>query len=144
MSCVCQLSIKNNDDDDDGNICILSTTTQTHFITNCLVNIVHTKPVSPKNWLPWQRPFDTQSRLCLHWIAWRRKPTPSIKLHVAGYHTTKVIAHQTSKPVIANCIPKLVAMATMDPHPRHDSYDPSEPTTQMASLSVEPSLHRRP
>ena len=29
-----------------GNICILSTTTQTPFITNCLVNIVHTKPVN--------------------------------------------------------------------------------------------------
>ena len=31
---------------------------------------------------------------------------------VASYHTTKVIAHQTPKPVIANCVPKLVAMAT--------------------------------
>jgi len=29
-----------------GNICILSTTTQTHLITNCLVNIVHKKPVN--------------------------------------------------------------------------------------------------
>ena len=32
----------------------------------------------------------------------------------------------------------------MDPHPTHDSYGPSEPTTQTASLSVQPSLHRRP
>jgi len=31
----------------------------------------------------------------------------------------------------------------MDPHPTHDSYSPSEPTTQTASLSVQPSLHRR-
>ena len=29
-----------------GNICILSMTTQTHFITNCLVTIVHTMPVN--------------------------------------------------------------------------------------------------
>jgi len=29
-----------------GNICILSTTTQTPFISNCLVTIVHTKPVN--------------------------------------------------------------------------------------------------
>jgi len=29
-----------------GNICILSMTTQTHFITNCLVTIVQTKPVN--------------------------------------------------------------------------------------------------
>jgi len=29
-----------------GNICILSTTSQTPFITNCLVTIVHTKPVN--------------------------------------------------------------------------------------------------
>jgi len=28
------------------NICVLSTTTQTHFITNCLANIVHTMPVN--------------------------------------------------------------------------------------------------
>ena len=34
--------------------------------------------------------------------------------------------------------------APMDPHPTHDSYGPSEPTTQTASLSVQPSLHRRP
>ena len=27
----------------------------------------------------------------------------------------------------------------MDPHPTHDSYGPSEPTTQTASLSVQPS-----
>jgi len=45
-------------------------------------------------------------------IAWPRKPTPRIKLFVASYHTTKVIARQTPKPVIANCVPKLVAMAT--------------------------------
>jgi len=32
----------------------------------------------------------------------------------------------------------------MDSHPTHDSYGPSEPTTQTASLSVQPSLHRRP
>ena len=32
----------------------------------------------------------------------------------------------------------------MDPHPTHDSYGPSKLTTQTASLSVQPSLHRRP
>ena len=62
--------------------------------------------------------------------------------------TTKVIAHQTPKPVIANCVQKLVAMATFlstyGPHPTHDSCGPSEPTTPTASLSVQPSLHRRP
>jgi len=41
-----------------------------------------------------------------------QKPTPRIKLRVTSYHTTKVIAHQTPKPFIANCFPKLVAMAT--------------------------------
>ena len=40
------------------------------------------------------------------------KITPRIKLRVASYHTTKVIAHQTPNPVIANCVPKLVAIAT--------------------------------
>jgi len=32
----------------------------------------------------------------------------------------------------------------MDPHPTHDSYGPSYPTTQTASLSLQPSLHRQP
>jgi len=41
-----------------------------------------------------------------------RTPTPRIKLCVASYHTTKVMAHQMPKPVIANCAPKFVAMAT--------------------------------
>jgi len=84
--------------------------------------------------LPWQQPFDTQSQLCLHRIAWPQKPTPRIKLRVASYHTTKVMAHQMPKPVIANCIPKLVAMATFlstyGPHLTHDSCGPSEPITQ--------------
>ena len=35
-----------------------------------------------------------------------------MKLLVASYHTTKVIAHQVPKPVIANCVSNLVAMAT--------------------------------
>ena len=46
--------------------------------------------------LPWQRPLDTRSRLCLHQIAWPRKPTARIKQRVASYHTTKVIAHKAS------------------------------------------------
>jgi len=33
-------------------------------------------------------------------------------MRVASYPTTKVIAHQMPKPVIANCAPKLVDMAT--------------------------------
>jgi len=40
------------------------------------------------------------------------KRTPRIKVGVASYHITKVIANQTPKSVIANCVPKLVAMAT--------------------------------
>jgi len=46
-----------------------STTSQTHSITNCLVVIVHTKPVIAilvPNWLPWQRPLDIRSRLYLN------------------------------------------------------------------------------
>jgi len=68
--------------------------------------------IESQKWLPWQHPLEPRNRLCLHRIAWSRKPTTSIKLRVASYHTTKVIAHQTPKPVIANCVPKLVAMAT--------------------------------
>ena len=35
-------------------------------------------------------------------------------------------------------------LAPMEPHPTHNSYGPSELTTQTASLSVQPSLNRRP
>ena len=28
----------------------------------------------PKKWLPWQRPAEPWNRLCLHWIAWPKKP----------------------------------------------------------------------
>jgi len=69
-----------------GNIRILSTTTQTPFITNCLVNIVHTKPVNSNF-------------------------SPKI-----GCHGN--IPQHLWTPI------------------QHDSYGPSEPTTQMASLSV--------
>ena len=69
------------------------------------------KPVNSK-FSPKIGYHDTQSRLCLHQIALPRKPTPRIKLRDARYHTTKVTAHQTPKPVIANCVPKLVVMAT--------------------------------
>ena len=67
--------------------------------------------IESQKWLPWQHPLEPRNRLCLHRIAWLRKPTSRIKLRVASYRTTKVIAHQTPKPVIANCVPKLVAMA---------------------------------
>jgi len=77
--------------------------------------------------LPWQRPFVIHSRLCLHRIAWPRKPTLRIKLCVASYHTTKVIAHQTPKPVIANCVPNWLPWqcpsAPMNSHPTHTDTD---------------------
>jgi len=74
-------------------------TTQIPFITNCLVAVIHTKPVNSvftQSLLPWQWPLDTCSCLCLRQIAWPRKPTPRIKQRVAGYHTTKVIAHKAN------------------------------------------------
>ena len=43
-----------------------------------------------------------------------------------------------------NWLPWQRPSAPMDTHATHDSYGPSEPTTQTASLSVQPSLHRRP
>ena len=58
---------------------------------------VHLQLMQSQNWLPWQRPLDPRSRLCLHWIACSRKPTPRIKEHVASCHTTEVIAHRKPK-----------------------------------------------
>jgi len=89
--------------------------------------------------LPWQRPFDTQSRLCIHRIAWPRKPTPRIKLRVASYHITKVMAHQTPKPVIGNCIPKLVAMATS--LSTYSTYGPPSNTIPKAHPTPQPKRH---
>jgi len=58
---------------------------------------------------------------------------------------------KAKKAVIANCVPKLVAMAMslspsapLDSHLTHDSLGPSEPTTQTASRSVQPFLHGWP
>ena len=66
-----------------------------------------------------------------------RKTHPyKIKLRVASYHTTKVIAHQTPKPVIANCVPKLVAMATS-----LSTYGPPSNTIPTAHPSPQPKRH---
>jgi len=74
---------------------------------------VHPTPyIESQKWLSWQYPLEPRNWLCVHQIAWPRKSTPKIKQRVTSYHTTKVIAHQMPKPVIANCVPKLVAMAT--------------------------------
>ena len=59
--------------------------------------IVHLQLMQSQNWLPWQRPLDPGSWLCLHWIPCPQKPTPRIKQRVASYHTTEVIAHRKPK-----------------------------------------------
>ena len=84
----------------------------------------------------WQHPLVAGYQQYLHFVGRLLKP-PSITNHIVA------IIH--TKPVIANCIPKLVAMATSlstSGCPTHDSLGPSEPTTQMASRSVQPSLHK--
>ena len=58
---------------------------------------VHLQLMQTQNWLPWQHPLHPRSRLCLHWIACPRKPTPRIKQRVASCHTTEVIAHRKPK-----------------------------------------------
>ena len=76
-------------------------TTQTPSITNSPVAMVHTKPVIailvPKNWLQWQCSLESRNRLCLHRLAWPRKPTTRIKQSVASYYATKVIAQRNPK-----------------------------------------------
>ena len=56
---------------------------------------VHLQLMQSQNWLPWQRPLDPRSRVCLHWIAWPRKPTPRIKQRVASCHTAEVMSIQS-------------------------------------------------
>jgi len=56
---------------------------------------VHLQLMQSQNWLPWQRPLDPRSRLCLHWIAWPRKHTPRIKQRLARCHTAEVISIQS-------------------------------------------------
>ena len=56
--------------------------------------------------------------------------------------TNSLVAIVHTKPVIADCVQKLVAMATSlstsGPHLTHDSLGLSKPTTQTASRSVHP------
>ena len=56
---------------------------------------VNLQLMESQNWLPWQRPLDPRSRVCLHWIAWPRKPTPRIKQWVASCHTAEVMSIQS-------------------------------------------------
>jgi len=122
-------------------------TTQTPTITSYLVAVVLTKPVIailvPKL-VAMATTLRHSMLVGFLRIAWPQKPTPRIKQRVASCHTTKVIAHQRPKPVMANCIPKLVAIATssapVDSHLTHDSLGPSKPTSQAASRSVQLSV----
>jgi len=74
--------------------------------------------IESEKWLPWQHPLEPQNRLCLHRRVWPRKPTPRIKLHVASYHTTKVIAHQTSnaKASYSKSCPKIGCHGNVSQH----------------------------
>ena len=56
---------------------------------------VHLQLMQSQNWLLWQRSLHPRSRLCLHWIASPRKPTPRIKQRVASCHTAKVMSIQS-------------------------------------------------
>jgi len=64
------------------------------------------------------------------------KTHPRIKQRVASYHTIKVIAHQRPKPVMANWLPWQRPSAPVDSHLTHDSYGPSELTTQTAYTCI--------
>ena len=44
-----------------------------------------------------KKALEPRNQLCLHRIAWPRKPTPRIKQHVASYDTAEVIAHRKAK-----------------------------------------------
>jgi len=61
--------------------------------------IAHRKP---KKWLPWQHPLVAGYCQYLHFVSQPLKPPSITNLLLAIVHT---------KPVIANCVPKLVAMA---------------------------------
>jgi len=72
--------------------------------------------------------------------------TPGIKQRAVSYHTTKLIAHKAN---YSKLHPKIGCHGNFPehrwtPHLTHDSYGPSKPTTQRASRSVWPFLHRRP
>ena len=47
--------------------------------------------------MPLQHTLDPRSQLCLHWIAWPRKPTLRIKQRVASCHTAEVTTYIDSK-----------------------------------------------
>jgi len=73
------------------------------------------------------RLLEPRNRLCLHRIAWPRKPTPRIKQRVTSYHTTEVIARQKAKrgclvtivrtkPVNSNFSPKIGCHGNVPQH----------------------------
>jgi len=61
--------------------------------------------------LPWQQPLDTWSQLCLHRIAWPRKPTPRIKQRVTTYHNNQNYSQSKAK----NWLPWQRPSAHVDP-----------------------------
>ena len=125
-------------------------TTQTPSITNSLVNIVHTKPVIaivvPKL-VAMATSLRTSHSTMSSSDSLTPKPTPRIKLRVASYRTTKVIAHRKPKSQLEqissqNWLPQQRPLAPVDFHRTYDSLGPLQPATQTAS--IQPSLQRRP
>ena len=76
-------------------------------------------------------------------ISWGR-PSPQSKLHHDRFSYFRTDDRKC--PYTLQCAPLSPKIAPshggIGPHVRHDSLDPSEPTDQMASLSVQPFLHR--
>ena len=102
-------------------------------ITNCLVAIVHTKPVI--------------AILVPKLVAMAMTLRHLISALLAIIQPKLIYSlSKAKKPVIANCIPKWLPWqrpsASLDSHLTHDYLGPSQPTTQTASQSVQPFLHR--
>jgi len=93
-------------------------------ITNCLVAIVHTKPIAIL--VPKLVALAMTLRHSISVMFSSDSLTPKTYPSIKQRHATKVIAHRKpKKPVRANCVPKLVIMATssvpLDSHITHPS-----------------------
>ena len=129
-----------------GNICILSTTTQTHFITNCLVTVVHTKPVN-SNFSP---KIGCHGNVPQHlWAPIQHmNPTahPSLQPKQHPYQFSRLCTddHRVSlyftigRPFSPKSLP--LPMGDLDPNLIHCSPGPTKSSTQKAARSVQPFL----
>jgi len=129
---------------------------------------MYTAYIERQKWLPWQLPLVAGYLQYLHSVGQPFKPPSIISCLVAIVHLRHSISAMSSSDSLTpkthpwnqtacsllsynqsyspskakNWLLWQRPLALVDPHLTHDCLGPSEPTTQAASRSVQPFLHR--